>query len=276
VTAFRAACVQTRASDDVAENIREVSKLVRDAAARGAQFIATPENTNLMAANAAAKLARSFPEDEDPSIPAFAALAAELNVWLSIGSLAIRLDTEKTANRSYLFAPDGKIVARYSKIHLFDVEVADGESYHESATVTGGGEAVLADTPWGRLGMTICYDMRFAGLYRKLAQAGAFAFTVPSAFTVPTGMAHWHVLLRARAIENGAFVIAAAQGGTHAGNRRTYGHSLIVGPWGEILAESPDDAPGVIVADIDPQQSASARARLPSLTHDRPFRGPGN
>ncbi|MCP5411018.1 MAG: carbon-nitrogen hydrolase family protein [Alphaproteobacteria bacterium] len=274
MTAFRAACVQTRASDDVAENIRAVSELVRDAAARGAHFIATPENTNLMAANAAAKLARSFPEDEDPSIPAYAALARELNVWLSIGSLAIRLDTEKTANRSYLFAPDGKIAARYSKIHLFDVEVADGESYRESATVTGGGAAVLADTPWGRLGLTICYDMRFPALYRKLAQAGAFAFTVPSAFTVPTGMAHWHVLLRARAVENGAFVIAAAQGGTHAGNRRTYGHSLIVGPWGEILAEAPGDTPGVIVADIDPAQSAAARARLPSLTHDRPFQGP--
>lgn len=274
MTAFRAACIQSCASDDVAENISAVSKLVREAAARGARFIATPENTTLMAANAPAKLARSFPENEDPALPAFAALAKELNIWLSLGSIAIRLDAERTANRSYLFAPDGRIAARYSKIHLFDVEVAEGESYRESATVTGGSQAVLAETPWGKLGLTVCYDMRFPGLYRRLAKAGAFAFTVPSAFTVPTGLAHWHVLLRARAIENGAFVIAAAQGGTHAGGRRTYGHSLIVGPWGEVLAEAPDDSPGVIVADIDPIQSAHARARLPSLTHDRDFEGP--
>jgi predicted amidohydrolase len=274
VTAFRAACIQTRAGDDVAENIREVAGLVREAAARGAHFIATPENTTLMAANAPAKLARSFPEEKDPAIPVFAALAAELKVWLSIGSIAIRLDAHKTANRSFLFSPDGAIAARYSKIHLFDVDVADGETYRESATVTGGDRAVLAETPWGRLGLTVCYDMRFGHLYRRLAQAGAFAFTIPSAFTVPTGQAHWHVLLRARAIENGAFVIAAAQGGAHPGGRRTYGHSLIVGPWGEILAEAPADAPGVILAEIDPALSAHARARLPSLTHERAFEGP--
>jgi predicted amidohydrolase len=274
VTAFRAACIQTRASDDVADNIRDVSRLVREAAARGAHFIATPENTTLMAANADAKLARSFPEDDDPALPAFAALADDLKVWLSIGSIATKLDAHKTANRSFLFAPDGRIAARYDKIHLFDVELAGGESYRESATVTGGDRAVLAETPWGGLGLTVCYDMRFPGLYRQLAKAGAFAFTIPSAFTVPTGMAHWHVLLRARAIENGAFVIAAAQGGTHAGGRKTYGHSLIVGPWGEILAEADGNAPGMILADIDPMQSAKVRAQLPSLSHDRPFQGP--
>ncbi|MBN9589841.1 MAG: amidohydrolase [Alphaproteobacteria bacterium 64-11] len=274
MTAFRAACIQTRASDDVAENIREVGKLVREAAARGAHFIATPENATLMAANAPAKLARSFPEAEDPALPAFSDLARELKIWLSLGSIATRLDAEKTANRSFLFSPDGGIAARYNKIHLFDVEVAEGETYRESATVTGGDRAVLADTPWGRMGLTVCYDIRFPHLYRRLALAGAFAFTIPSAFTVPTGQAHWHVLLRARAIENGAFVIAPAQGGAHAGGRRTYGHSLIVGPWGEVLAESPGDEPGVILAGIDPLQSARARARMPSLTQDRPFDGP--
>jgi len=274
MTAFRAACVQTRASDDVAENIRETSKLVREAAARGAHFIATPENTTLMAADAGAKLARSFAEADDPALPAFGELARDLKVWLLLGSIAIRLDAHKTANRSFLFSPDGRIAARYDKIHLFDVEVAAGESYRESATVAGGNQAVLAQTPWGPLGLTVCYDLRFSDLYRRLAQAGAFAFTIPSAFTVPTGMAHWHVLLRARAIENGAFIIAPAQGGTHAGGRKTYGHSLIVGPWGEVLAEAPGEAPGVIVAEIDPARSAQARARLPSLTHDRQFGGP--
>jgi predicted amidohydrolase len=275
MTAFRAACVQTCASDDVAENIRETSRLVREAAARGAHFIATPENTTLIAADAGAKLTRSFPEAGDPALPVFGELARDLKVWLLLGSIAIRLDAHKTANRSFLFSPDGRIAARYDKIHLFDVEVAAGESYRESATVAGGSQAVLARTPWGPLGLTICYDLRFPSLYRRLAQAGAFAFTVPSAFTVPTGMAHWHVLLRTRAIENGAFVIAPAQGGTHAGGRKTYGHSVIVGPWGEVLTEAPGDSPGMIVAEIDPDRSADARARLPSLTHDRAFGGPG-
>jgi predicted amidohydrolase len=273
MTAFRAACVQLRSGEDVAENIRQTSTLVREAAARGAQFIATPENTTLMAPDAGAKLAHSFDEANDPALPVFRALAKELGVTLVIGSLAIKVSESKTANRSFLISPDGRIAARYSKIHLFDVDLASGESYRESNTVAGGGEAVLADMPWGKLGLTICYDMRFAQLYRRLAQKGAFAFTVPSAFTVPTGQAHWHVLLRARAIENGAFVIAPAQGGQHANGRKTYGHSLIVAPWGEILAEAGTD-PGVIVADIDPKLSDAARARLPNLRHDREFTGP--
>ena len=179
------------------------------------------------------------------------ALAKELNVWLLIGSLAIKVSDTKTANRSFLFAPDGNIMARYSKIHLFDVALASGEVYRESNTVAGGDEAVVADTAFGPIGLSICYDLRFPQLYRRLAQKGAFLFTVPSAFTVPTGEAHWHVLLRARAIENGAFVIAPAQGGTHANGRKTYGHSLIVAPWGEVLAEAGTE-PGVIMADIDP------------------------
>jgi predicted amidohydrolase len=270
---FRAACVQLRSSDDVAENIRETVRLARDAAAQGASFIATPENTSLMARDAAAKLDNSRDEAHDPALPVFADLARELKAWLSIGSLAIKVSDSKTANRSYLFAPDGSIAARYSKIHLFDVDLASGEVYHESNTVAGGDQAVLADAAWGKIGLTVCYDMRFPLLYRQLAKAGAFLFTVPSSFTVPTGLAHWHVLLRARAIENGAFVIAAAQGGLHANGRKTYGHSLIVSPWGEVLAEAGTD-PCVIVADIDPDLSRQAREKVPNLQHERVFTGP--
>ena len=270
---FKAACIQLRSSGNVAENIRQTSAFVREAAAGGARFIATPENTNIMAQDNRAKLAATFDEAADPSLPAFASLAKELGVWLSIGSLHIKVSPEKTANRSFLFAPDGTIRARYDKIHLFDVTVATGESYRESAQVQGGHEAVLADTEFGAIGITVCYDLRFPRLYRKLAKKGAFAFTIPSSFTVPTGEAHWHVLLRARAIENGAFVIAAAQGGLHANGRKTYGHSLIVAPWGEVLAEAGTE-PGVIFADIDPALSAEARGRIPNLEHDRDFSGP--
>lgn len=270
---FKAACVQLRSSDDVAENIRETVRLVREAAARGAAFVATPENTSLMAPDGGAKLAQSTDEAHDPALPVISDLARELKIWLLAGSLAIKVSDTKTANRSFLFAPDGHIAARYSKIHLFDVQLASGEVYRESSTVAGGGEAVVADTPWGKIGLSICYDVRFAQLYRRLAQKGAFLFTVPSAFTVPTGSAHWHVLLRARAIENGAFVIAPAQGGEHANGRKTYGHSLIVSPWGEVLAEAGTD-PCVIVADIDPELSADVRAKVPSLEHDRAFAGP--
>lgn len=273
MTAFRAACVQLRSTDDVAENIRDAVRWVREAAARGAAFIATPENTTLMAPDGGAKLAHSFDEAHDPALPVFSALARELKVWILIGSLAIKVSDTKTANRSFLFAPDGSIAARYSKIHLFDVQLASGETYRESNTVAGGDTAVVADTTMGKVGLSICYDLRFPQLYRKLAQKGAFLFTVPSAFTVPTGSAHWHVLLRARAIENGAFVIAPAQGGTHANGRKTYGHSLIVSPWGEILAEAGTE-PGVIIADIDPALAADARAKVPNLQHDRDFIGP--
>jgi deaminated glutathione amidase len=273
MTAFRAACVQLRSSDDVADNIRQTVLLVREAAAQGASFIATPENTTLMALDGGAKLAHSFDEAHDPALPVFAGLAKELKVWLLIGSLAIKVSPTKTANRSFLFAPDGSIQARYSKIHLFDVALAGGESYRESNTVDGGDAAVVADTALGTIGLSVCYDVRFPQLYRRLAQKGAFLFTIPSAFTVPTGQAHWHVLLRARAIENGAFVIAPAQGGTHANGRKTYGHSRIVSPWGEVLAEAGTD-PGVILAEIDPALSAQARARIPNLQHDRAFTGP--
>jgi predicted amidohydrolase len=272
-SAFRAACVQLRSSDDVAENIRVTSDLVREAKSKGAQFIATPENTTLMAPDGGAKLEKSFSEDRDPALPAFTELAKELGIWLLIGSLAIKVSDTKTANRSFLINPDGRIAARYDKIHLFDVDLPSGETYRESNTVAGGSRTVIANLPWGKVGMTICYDLRFPQLYRALAQKGAFMLTVPSAFTETTGKAHWHVLLRARAIENGAFVIAPAQGGTHANGRQTYGHSLIVAPWGEIIAEAGTE-PGVIVADIDPAMVDAARGRVPNLRHDRAFEDP--
>jgi predicted amidohydrolase len=270
---FRAACVQLRSTDDVGENIRTTCDLIRQARAQGADFIATPENTTLMAPDGGAKLENSYPEDRDPALPAFCALAEELGAWLLIGSLAIKVSGTKTANRSFLIGPKGNILARYNKIFLFDVELPSGEIYRESNTVAGGDRAVLADLPWGKLGMTVCYDLRFPQLYRALAKAGAFLFTIPSAFTETTGKAHWHTLIRARAVENGAFVVAPAQGGRHANGRSTYGHSMIVAPWGEILAEAGTE-PGVIVADIDPAASADARARVPNLKHDRDFLAP--
>ena len=270
---IKVACVQLRASDDMRENIATASSLIRQAAKDGAHFIATPENTNLMALDGGAKLDQTFAEKDDPTVPAFAALANDLNVWLLAGSVAIKVSDSKTANRSYLFGPDGKIEARYDKIHLFDVDVGGGETYRESDTVAPGGEAVVVSLPWGRIGLSVCYDLRFPQLYRTLAKAGAEILMVPSAFTVPTGKAHWHTLLKARVIENEAFVMAPAQGGTHANGRKTYGHSLIISPWGEILAEAGDD-PGIIAAEIDLAEIAAVRSRLPALQHDRPFRLP--
>lgn len=271
MTIFRAACVQLRSSDDVQENIRAASTLIREAHAGGAEFVATPENTTLMAPDGGAKIERTFYEDRDPALPIFQALAEELGVWLLIGSLAIRVSESKTANRSFFIAPNGHIARRYDKIHLFDVDLPSGEHYRESNTVAPGGRAVVAELPWAALGMTICYDMRFPHLYRDLARKGAEVFAVPSAFTETTGKAHWHVLLRARAIETGAFVIAPAQGGVHANGRRTFGHSLIVNPWGQVIAEAGTD-PGVIFAEIDTREVSDARARLPALKHDRVYK----
>jgi len=273
MNAFRAACVQLRSSDDVEDNIRAASELIREAKAQAAEFIATPENTTLMAPDGGAKLQRSFPEEGDPALPCFRTLAEELSAWLLIGSLAIKVSETKTANRSFLIDPKGRIAARYDKIFLFDVDLPSGEIYRESNTVAGGHRAVVADIGGCKVGLSICYDLRFPQLYRKLAQAGVQLLTIPSAFTETTGKAHWHTLLRARAIENGAFVVAPAQGGTHANGRQTYGHSMIVSPWGEILAEAGKD-PGVILADIDLSAARIARERVPSLRHDRDFEGP--
>jgi len=271
---IRAACVQLRCGDDVAENVQSAVTLIREAHKAGAQFIASPENTNLMAADGGAKLEKTFAEKDDSALPQFCAVAEELGIWLLIGSLGIKVSEGKTANRSYLIGPNGRVSARYDKIHLFDVNLPSGETYRESNTVAPGAEAVVASLPWGRLGLSVCYDLRFPQLYRTLAKNGAEILTVPSAFTETTGKAHWHVLLRARAIENGCFVVAPAQGGTHANGRKTYGHSLIIGPWGDILAEAGTD-PGIVTAELDLAEIAAVRARLPSLQHDRPFSAPG-
>jgi predicted amidohydrolase len=271
--AFKVACVQLNAARDIAPNIAAASALIRKAKAQGAQFILTPENTGMIEPKRPQMLEKARAEADHPAIPAFSALAAELGVWLLIGSLQIKLDAATCANRSFLFDDRGRVAARYDKIHMFDVDLKAGESYRESKTFRPGDRAVAADTPWGKVGLTVCYDLRFAYLYRALAQAGASFLTVPSAFTVPTGQAHWHTLLRARAIETGSFVFAPAQCGEHAEGRKTYGHSLIVAPWGEILADGGEE-PGVITADIDPAKVAEARSMIPALTHDRRFSGP--
>lgn len=264
---IRAALVQMRSGPDMARNLADASAMIRAAAAEGAQFIATPEMTNILEPDRPRLISLARPEAEDGSVQGFSALARELGVWLSIGSLALKGAGEKLLNRSLLFAPDGRIAARYDKIHLFDVDLPTGESLRESHAYAGGGTAALANTALGPIGLTICYDMRFPQLYRALAQSGAKLFTVPSAFTVPTGEAHWHVLLRARAIETGSFVLAAAQGGRHETGRETYGHSLIVSPWGEVLAEAGTE-PGIVMADIDLAWADQARARIPALNHD--------
>lgn len=270
---FKVACVQLNAARDIAPNIAAASALIREARANGAEFILTPENTGMIEPKRPLLLEKAKPEAEHPGLPAFSSLAAELGVWLLIGSLQIKLDAATCANRSLLFDDRGRIVARYDKIHMFDVDLEGGESYRESSRFRAGDRAVLAGTPWGKVGLTICYDVRFAYLYRALAQAGAGFLTVPSAFTVPTGQAHWQTLLRARAIETGCFVFAPAQCGEHAEGRRTYGHSLIVSPWGDILAEA-GEAPGVIYADIDPAKVEEARCMVPALQHDCRFSDP--
>jgi predicted amidohydrolase len=221
-----------------------------------------------------AVLAQARPEDDHPALAAFCGLARDLEVWLLGGSLSVLLPGDKVANRSFLIDSGGGIRARYDKIYMFDVDLEDGESYRESATYRPGGAAVLAETPWGGLGMTVCYDLRFPQLYRDLAQAGASLLAVPSAFTRPTGEAHWEVLLRARAIENAAYVFAPAQCGEHPHGRLTYGHSLIVDPWGAVLADG-GVSPGYVIAEIHPARVDEVRRSLPSLTHDRPYRNPG-
>jgi predicted amidohydrolase len=270
---FKAACVQMNSAAEIAPNLESTTRLVRDAAAAGADLVMTPENTTLIDPNRARALAKTPTEDAHPGVAHFSALAKELGIWLLIGSMPVRADDRRIANRCFLFNPAGGIVARYDKIHMFDVDLPNGETYRESNGVKPGEQAVVASTPWGGLGLTICYDVRFGYLHRALAQAGAVMLSVPSAFTVPTGQAHWHVLLRARAIETGCFVFAPAQTGEHAEGRRTYGHSLIVSPWGEVLADA-GEAPGFIMADIELDLVHKARSMVPALRHDREFRRP--
>lgn len=273
MTTVRAACIQMRSTTDVATNLEEALRLIRVAAAEGAEFIATPEMTNLLDIRPGQARPKIKLEAEDACLDALSALAAELGVTLLIGSLAVALpDDDRFANRSFLIGPDGSVLARYDKIHMFDVEVGDGQTYRESKAYRAGREAVLARTPIAQVGMTICYDVRFPHLYRTLAQAGAELITVPAAFTRVTGAAHWHALLRARAIETGCFVLASAQGGLHEDGRETYGHSLIISPWGEIMAEAKGEEPGIIFADLDLDQVAKARARIPALHNDQEIR----
>jgi predicted amidohydrolase len=267
---FRAACVQMRSGLEIAANINQATALIREAKSRGADFVATPEVTSLFEAESDRLFSKVLIQDDDAALKAFQALAAELGIWLLIGSMPIRVAERQCANRSFLIASDGHIAATYDKIHMFDVDLPNGEVYRESRNFRRGERAVVSNMPWGKLGLSVCYDLRFPQLYRALAKAGASFLTIPAAFTHTTGMAHWHVLQRARAIETGCYVIAPAQGGKHENGRHTFGHSLIVDPWGVIIAEAGDE-PCVIVADIDPAKVADARTRIPALTHDRPF-----
>lgn len=270
---LRVACIQLNARPDLVTNLDAAEYWIRLAQESGAEFIATPENTSGMYADRASLLAAALPQEDHPGIARFASLAHSTGCWILAGSLSILLTNGKLANRSFFFGPDGRIIAHYDKIHMFDADPADGQAYRESATFEAGDRAAVAETPFGRVGLTICYDVRFPMLYAALGQADASFIAVPAAFTVPTGKAHWHVLLRARAIETGAFVVAPAQTGEHAGGRQTYGHSLIISPWGEILADG-GEAEGFILADCDTARIDKARRMIRALHHARPFAPP--
>ncbi|MGB0681834.1 MAG: carbon-nitrogen hydrolase family protein [Magnetovibrionaceae bacterium] len=265
-----AACLQLSSTSDPEENVARVTELARRAAREGASLIATPETTNFIQPDRAMQASLARRQAKDPSLRAFRDLAADLGVWLLIGSLVLRdRDTGQLVNRSFLIDGLGEIKARYDKIHLFDVDLGQGEAYRESDTYRGGMEAVWHESPLGPVGLTICYDLRFPALYRDLASRGAQVIAVPSAFTVPTGRAHWEVLLRARAIETGSYILAPAQTGTHAGGRKTWGHSMIVDPWGKVIAQAGDREGEIIMAEIEPPAVAEARMRIPALTTER-------
>lgn len=268
---FTAACVQNCAGDDLEANLAAADAHVRAAAAAGADFIALPEFFCNLERSARAYYDKGYAVDDHPAVLRYAALARELGRWILLGSVPVKAGPGKVWNRSLLLDPQGAVRASYDKIHLFDVAIKDGQSYLESASVEAGARAVVADLPWGRLGLSICYDVRFAYLYRTLAQAGAQFLTIPAAFTAKTGEAHWHTLVRARAIETGCYVIAPGQCGTRAWGRATYGHSLIVDPWGEVLADGGEE-PGFVLATIDPARVAEVRAMIPALAHDREVR----
>ncbi len=267
---FTVGLVQMRSGLTPAANLDTAIKLIGEAKSAGADYVQTPEMTNIMDIRRERLFATMVPEEEDVFLVRLRELARALGIWLHIGSLAVKVSPERAANRSFLIDPAGEIVARYDKIHMFDVDLANGESYRESRNFRPGESAIAADLPWGRLGLTICYDLRFPSLYRALAEAGASFIAIPAAFTQQTGEAHWHVLIRARAIENGCYVFAAAQGGMHENGRATFGHSLIVDPWGRIVAEGGTE-PAVVIAKVDPAEVAAARGRIPSLQHGRRF-----
>jgi predicted amidohydrolase len=269
-TPFTAGLVQMRSGLSPQANIDAAARLIVEAAAAGADYVLTPEMTNILEPRRERLFAAITNEEDDAGLTRFRELARELGIFLHIGSLAIRASPERAANRSFVIDRAGEIIARYDKIHMFDVDLAGGESYRESRSYRAGEAATMADLPWGRLGLSICYDLRFPALYRALAEAGSSFLAIPSAFTKQTGEAHWHVLNRARAIENGCYVLAAAQGGKHENGRETFGHSLVVDPWGHIIAEGGTE-PGVLLASIDPAQVDQARAKIPSLAHGRRF-----
>lgn len=269
-SSIRIACLQVNSGSDYQTNLETVTVMAREAAGAGAQFILTPEYALMMDGSGKVMRERALTADGAPALGELQALARELGVWFLAGSLTLRSDDERIVNRSFLISAAGQVVASYDKIHMFDVTLPDGRMIRESSTYKPGARAVVTDTPWGKLGMTVCYDLRFPGLFRTLAQAGAQMITVPSSFQRQTGKAHWHTLLRARAIENECFIIAPAMCGDHQGNRQTYGHTLIIDPWGEIIADG-GEAPGIVYADIDVARVAKIRGMMPSLEHDRPF-----
>ncbi len=267
---FRVGLVQMCSGNDVDRNVNDAVALIRDAADRGAQYIQTPEVTTLMELDRDRLFGLVEPESTSRALATFLDVAKELKIWLHIGSMAVRENETHLANRSYVIAPDGEIRARYDKIHMFDVDLPSGESYRESTSYRPGEKAIVTELPWGGLGLTICYDLRFPSLHRTLAQHGAQFIASPAAFTKTTGEAHWHTLIKARAIESQCFVFAAAQGGRHDNNRETFGHSLVISPWGEVLAEG-KIYPSVIISDVKWSEVGEVRARVPSLSHDRAF-----
>ncbi len=268
---IRAACIQLCSGTDMTANIQSAAAQIRRAAGHGATLIATPEMTHMVQRHPKALFKAIQPEDTDPGLPVFAALAKALGVYLLIGSLAIRTGDKRAVNRSFLFGPNGQIIARYDKIHLFDVTLSANESWQESRIYERGQQAVLCPAGPAMLGLSICYDLRFAGLYRAYAQAGAQILTIPAAFTRPTGQAHWETLLRARAIETGSYILAPAQGGRHDDGRQTWGRSMIIDPWGQVIAQLENDAPGLIWADIELDNVDQARRKIPAWQHDPAF-----
>lgn len=271
MTVFRAAALQMRSGKLVSDNIATLESMVAEAAAKGAQYVQTPEVTGSMYRDRDIATSPLKSEADDLLFQAAARLSHKHALYLHVGSTAILLPDGKIANRGAIFGPDGAKITTYDKVHMFDVDLDNGESWRESSAYTPGDETVIAELPIANIGMAICYDIRFPQLFRAQALAGANVITAPAAFTRQTGQAHWHILQRARAIENGAFLISAAQGGVHEDGRETYGHSLIVSPWGEILAEADHDEPTVLLADIDVAQSAAARAKVPNLKNARDF-----
>ncbi len=268
----KVAAVQMRSDGDMSANITALERMVGEAAAEGAQYVQTPENTGIIQNDRALYRASLHAEQDDSVVKAAGLLAKRHGIYLHIGSTPIKLDNGLIANRAFVFAPDGSKITTYDKIHMFDVDLDNGESWRESDTISAGDRAVVAELPFMKLGLAICYDIRFPQLFQAQALAGANVISAPAAFTRQTGEAHWHILQRARAIENGAFLISAAQGGLHNGNRETYGHTIIVSPWGKILAEADHDNPAVIYAEIDVADSAAARNKIPNLKNAREFK----